>query len=492
MLLLDTAKTHSKSILAIGSTAIAVALIFSAFTSASGAGGNSQQETVYRESTVQRGDITVGVTETATATLKNNSLSFDIAGTVEEVFVKAGQSVKEGDPIAAISIDSIEDTIDDLTTDYQETSIKLSDAKLSQQKGELEAKLSKDSTVTGGDNADTTYEMSIYKLERALADAEKDVAEIQKEIKTYNLILGYSFWDSVDEDEIDWDEYDSYNSKYDKDFKDEDEVKDARSDAYDRLESAEANIKEATYNLEVQSSEAILTKDKSTLNAEMAEQVYQMELQSLANTVATRELELSNISKELEEARASLEDNILYAPCDGVVTTVNVSEGDEMQAKAEIAAISDSDNVFVYIAVAQDDITGVSMGQECTVVMDAFEEITFAGTVDSITTTPVRNASGSASYNVSIKLDGDIAQVYEGMTGTATLITRQQKDVLYVTNRTVYERDGQSYVKVKIEDESIQEVPVKTGFSDGRNVEITEGLTQGQTVLIESQVAAQQ
>lgn len=483
-------KSNKKSIITILSTALSCILLLCAFTGIGSQQAQSENvETVYRESTVQRGNITVGITETATATLKSYSLSYDVTAELDEVFVKAGQTVREGDPIASISTTSIREEISSLSANYQEAVLELSEAELAKQKGELEAQNTYDSSVNKSDTATDTYEMTVEKLERAITTAEKEISEINSEIKVYNAILGYSFGS---ERYYDFVESSYYSAKYDKNFEDETDVVLAKEDAQERLEEAELALKEAEYNLAVQQGEAVLTRDKTLSSAELAEIIYEMELKSLANDVTSKQLAMDNIQEQIDKYNGYLDATILIAPCDGVVTSVSYDAGVEVQSGTAVATISDSNRVFVYIAVAQDDITSVSLGQSCTVAMDAFEALSFDGVVDSITTTPARSASGSANYNVTIQLIGDTAQVYEGMTGSATLITRQQKDVLYVTNRTIYEKDGQSYVKVKNEDDSIEEVAVTTGFSDGRNVEITKGLTEGQTVLIESQVAAQQ
>ena len=58
-----------------------------------------------------------------------------------------------------------------------------------------------------------------------------------------------------------------------------------------------------------------------------------------------------------------------------------------------------------------------------------------------------------------------------------------------MSNRAIFRDGTRSYVKVRDENGSIVEKDVTTGFSDGVNVEITEGLSQGDTVLIESKVS---
>ena len=70
-----------------------------------------------------------------------------------------------------------------------------------------------------------------------------------------------------------------------------------------------------------------------------------------------------------------------------------------------------------------------------------------------------------------------------------TFITKETETVVYVSNRAVSRENGKSYVKKKKADGSITRQEIITGFSDGVNVEIKEGLSEGDTVLIESKVS---
>lgn len=73
------------------------------------------------------------------------------------------------------------------------------------------------------------------------------------------------------------------------------------------------------------------------------------------------------------------------------------------------------------------------------------------------------------------------------MTGDLTFITRETEKVLYVSNRAIFRDGSRSYVKIR-ENGTVTEKDVSTGFSDGENVEIKEGLSEGDIVLIESKV----
>lgn len=67
-------------------------------------------------------------------------------------------------------------------------------------------------------------------------------------------------------------------------------------------------------------------------------------------------------------------------------------------------------------------------------------------------------------------------------------MTKERKQVCYVSNRAVIREGTKSYVKVRDNDENILKQEITTGFSDGINVEIIAGLSEGDIVLIESKV----
>lgn len=61
----------------------------------------------YREYTVQRGDITLGQSESSSISLDRESVTFPVSAKVEEVYVKNGSSVRKGDPLVRMNTDDI-------------------------------------------------------------------------------------------------------------------------------------------------------------------------------------------------------------------------------------------------------------------------------------------------------------------------------------------------------------------------------------------------
>lgn len=83
------------------------------------------------------------------------------------------------------------------------------------------------------------------------------------------------------------------------------------------------------------------------------------------------------------------------------------------------------------------------------------------------------------------KLDTGIDKVKSGMTCAVEFIIKQQKDVVYISNKAVSMIDGSQVVKVKAENGDIEIRNIKTGLTDGKYVEVTEGLNVGETIIIE-------
>jgi multidrug efflux pump subunit AcrA (membrane-fusion protein) len=80
-------------------------------------------------------------------------------------------------------------------------------------------------------------------------------------------------------------------------------------------------------------------------------------------------------------------------------------------------------------------------------------------------------------------------QLREGLTVTVSILVEARNDVLLVPNSAITSKEGQSYVQLLSPDGITEEHPVTTGLSDWQFTEITEGLSEGDKVVITGTVA---
>lgn len=475
-------------------------------------------QTVYKETQVSRGDITVGVTESATATISNKSVSVDFDTTVEEVYVKAGQSVKEGDPLAKVSTDDLQEQIKDLQTSYEKAKTSLESAIINQKLQTLNAEYEYKTNSNLSENAQGIYNSTMAQLEYDTASYANNIDSIEDDISYYKkLIKGYS--DTADEvsqlkavadaAKATWDELAAaepkdgdaiakaqieYTTAYNNYKKAKDDYENELDNAETKLENLEneydaAKLKyqSSLSKLDTDTLDAELTYEQSLVTAENAQTLYELELAQLNNAVTTAQIEVEEAAEELADMQETVATGVLTAPCDGLVVSVAYDDGDDVNSGQAIVTVTNSQKVYITTSIAQEDIASIRLDSPANVLFSAYED-KFIGTVDSIAIVPARSNSSTVSYTVTVKLEGDTSAIYEGMTGDVTFVTKEMTDVLYLSNKAITTTDGKSYVKVKDEEGNITQVEVTTGFSDGKNVEVLTGLEEGQTALIESQV----
>lgn len=295
-------------------------------------------------------------------------------------------------------------------------------------------------------------------------------------------------------------EYTNYTSAYD-DFKntydDKYDVTGTKLDS--KVSSLKTSVQTDEYNLEKAqktaqiSSVTAQTKEETDLNtASGAQSTYDLTVNQLSQAVSSAQEDYDTLQEKIDEINNAMDgDGVITSPCDGIVASVAYTDGSDVTADNAMMTISKANTVSMAVTVSEDDISNVSIGQDAEVSLSAYDDQTVSGMVESITAEPARSDSSSVSYTVTVKAtdDGsDIGTIYEGMSGEATIVQGEAKNVLYVSNKAITFNNGVSTVLVKNSDGSKTTKTVKTGFSDGTYVEITDGLSEGDTVLAESAV----
>ncbi len=153
------------------------------------------------------------------------------------------------------------------------------------------------------------------------------------------------------------------------------------------------------------------------------------------------------------------------------------------------------------ISVDELDILSVQAGQEANIVLDALPDETFTGVVDKISVTG-SSQSGVTTYPVTITVEGGDARLLEGMNATATIVTDVAENIITIPMDALQEKGDEKYVFVVTEDTAQQSADaegenasmgeqrqVETGISDGLNVEITSGLSEGEIVAYQAKTS---
>ena len=129
----------------------------------------------------------------------------------------------------------------------------------------------------------------------------------------------------------------------------------------------------------------------------------------------------------------------------------------------------------------------ISLGSEANISFTAYPEEIFRAQVTEISDAST-DSDGNVLYDVTVTLEGDVSKFFQGMTGDITFVTKQSEETLYIYRRAVITENEKSYVKVRDEEGNTVKKEISTGFSDGIYIQVVEGLSEGDIVLIESRV----
>ncbi|UCC90502.1 MAG: efflux RND transporter periplasmic adaptor subunit, partial [Dehalococcoidia bacterium] len=207
------------------------------------------------------------------------------------------------------------------------------------------------------------------------------------------------------------------------------------------------------------------------------------------------ELQVDVAKQAVEEAASELEIENLTAPFYGVVTSVDVEEGDIIpnsgMSQVTIVHLIDPSSMELGVDLDEIDIPGVALDQRAIISVDALPDVQLEGNVTSISPLPTVEA-GVVLYNVKIGFDvpqGSGLKV--GMSATADIIINERSGVLLVPDRAIkQDSQGNPVVWVMV-GEQIEQRPVIVGISDGFQTEIIQGLSEGETVVMEMGVGVQ-
>jgi len=183
-------------------------------------------------------------------------------------------------------------------------------------------------------------------------------------------------------------------------------------------------------------------------------------------------------------AQKALSNSTLIAPFSGVIVSIsdNVTPGANI-ALTDTIIIADISRFKFVAQVDEVDYGKMVLGQKAEISLDAFSDDTFEGTVSYIGKAGVKTAGGGVTIPIEIQFDSNGSNMVVGLSGDVEFVVEKKENVLVVPKRYVSNKDGNSVVYVS-ENGRQKERVVITGLSTLSEVEIVEGLVQGQEVIL--------
>lgn len=301
-----------------------------------------------------------------------------------------------------------------------------------------------------------------------------------------------------------------------------------KSTLLSNLENAEADIINAEAELEYQ--ESVFERNKKLFEKEMvSENDYDLSKYNHKKSEASLKSAKANLSR----AKQNLGYTSIYAPIDGIVMNRAVEEGQTVAASMNTPELftiaNDLTEMQVEADVDEADIGMITEGQRVEFTVDAFPDEIFSGMITQVRLQP-KEASNVITYTVIVTVGNPELKLKPGMTASITDYVEEVNDVLILAGKTTRftpDRDimmdyfdslpeserprpprnqqsenksGQANkMKGRKQSENMKRVwiksgdiirpaMVKTGMSDGINLEILSGLKAGDEIVTSMEI----
>lgn len=446
---------------------------------------------------------------TAYSSTQNSSASSEEELVVKKVCVSTGQNVKKGDTLLTLTKSSVESAKKSYQENYDAARIAYNEAKTTRDAAKVSAEYEYKQRIATGKSALATYKATVASLEANVSSTKAAYQKAQNGIKTLPTQIASlkkkiakaksasGVMDSVNNTK----QQSSSNTTTGTNTTSSTQSSSTITQLTQELTQLQTQLSEYRSNLNSLKSQytsakkalktgkitAKQTYEESRIEAKNAKALYTVALSSVNDDVDAAKETYDQTKEELEAFNAFTKNNEVTAKYTGKLTSVGYSKGDSLNSSTAIAAYVDTDGVNITVSVAQDDVSNIKVGDNVNIYLAAYEDELFEGTVTSISSTSTGDTT--VSYPVVVTLSGDVSKVYDGMSSEVTFVSKEVKDVTYVSNKAITTEGTKSYVTLKKADGTTKKIKVVTGFSDGHNVEIKSGLKKGDTVLIESQVS---
>ena len=169
----------------------------------------------------------------------------------------------------------------------------------------------------------------------------------------------------------------------------------------------------------------------------------------------------------------------MTADFNGVVTEVEIVEGATPQEGQKLMTVESTEKVKVEITVSKYDLDKIEVGQSAKIAIAGKE---YEGKVTKINRMATTNASGAAVVGAEVGIDNPDQSIFLGVEAKVEVHMATATGVVTVPVEVVNtDREG-DFVFVA-EDGIVKKKRVTTGISSDTDIEIQEGLTQGEAVI---------
>lgn len=255
------------------------------------------------------------------------------------------------------------------------------------------------------------------------------------------------------------------------------------------VEEAQITLDQSKYEPPTTIRQAEIALDKANRSLDQSIRGYSLRVEQAKSDMRTIKNNLADQRQRVADLQKVLSQFEIKAPSDGMV----IYKRDRTGAKRKVgSSISPFDNVVATLPdmttmisktyVNEIDVSKVKTGQKVEIVVDAFPEKKYTGTVTSVANIGEQLPNADAKvFEVQVKVDGSDLILRPSMTTGNKIVTKTIQDTLFIPLESV--QTGADSIPFVYTRKGTKQIVV-LGESNENNVIVEQGLEEGQLIYL--------
>ncbi len=195
-------------------------------------------------------------------------------------------------------------------------------------------------------------------------------------------------------------------------------------------------------------------------------------------------LQYHNAQARLKQAKKNTANTLLKSPIDGVVNAKYVEVGAYLAAGTKLFQIVNISRLKLVVNVPESQVVLLRLGQDVPITTSVYPEVAYKGKITFIA------AKGDETLNYPVEVEiANITgkELKAGMYGTASFSLPKQEPTILIPRAAFYAGISNNSIFVVRGNKAVSK-HVTSGQVYGDRVEVREGISEGETVIISGQV----
>lgn len=251
------------------------------------------------------------------------------------------------------------------------------------------------------------------------------------------------------------------------------------NEAESRLSRSKISLKEAELEF---NRKKTLYEQKVIADAEF--QVIDLKLQNAKADLKTAEDNLQLIKEGATKDAGKITNTLVRSTISGMVLQVPIEEGNSIIESnnfndgTTIATVANMNEMIFKGKIDESEVGKLKVGMNLIMRIGAIESQKFDAQLEYISPKGVKE-NGAMQFEIKAAVQLlDSVFIRAGYSANADIVLAKRDSVLSISESLLIFEDGKVMVEIEIDSQEFETREIKTGLSDGINIEIIEGLTK--------------